>query len=112
MLSQNIDGTHPDSLDSGILSLVRESHVGSTGIGQTVIKVVGLLSGTTSGISRVVAPEDNCLSVVLLDVVGSLLIDVSIRWAKEFGFDSENLDKGFVETLEFVVDLGVAERGD
>jgi hypothetical protein len=70
------------------------------------------LGGTTGRISRIIAPKNDRLAVGLLNVRSGALVDFSIRWTKEFGADTENLDESLVETLDFNIDLSVGELGE
>lgn len=81
-------------------------------VGQTRVKVVGLLSGTTGRISGIVTPKDGGLSVPLLNVRSGMFVDVSIGRTQVFGTDTYDFDEGGVEMLDLIVDLGVGEGGD
>lgn len=70
------------SISTGWFCFMRECHVWTFRIlvGQSLIKVVALLSSTTRRVARVFRPQNDRLSVGLLDVGGGAVIDASIRW--------------------------------
>jgi hypothetical protein len=65
-LAETGDGAHAESVDTGLLSFVRESHVWLTWslVSKAGVHVVGLLGAAASGVSRVVRPEDDGLAVL------------------------------------------------
>jgi hypothetical protein len=64
---------------------------------------------STLRIARIEIPKDNGLSVLLLDVVGDILIEATVRRAEEFGLDAEDLYKRLVKSLNLDVDLSKAD---
>ena len=64
-----------------LLGLVRECEMG-VGVGlisETKVEVDRVLLGSALRITRIEVPKDNRLSVLLLDVVGDLLVDTTVR---------------------------------
>jgi hypothetical protein len=83
-------------------------------------------------VAGIEVPEDDRHAILLLDVVGDVLVDATVRRAmeevpletsddsnainiaccapKEFGLDTQDLYKGLFESLNLDVDLIIADR--
>jgi len=113
-VGKGVDGSVVECSISGRLEgLVRECEMGA-GVGliesEIEVEVNRILFSSSLRITRIEVPKDNRLSVLLLNVVGDLLVDTTVRRTKKLWPDTKDLYKRLVKALNFVVDLIMAER--
>jgi hypothetical protein len=114
VVGKGVDGSIANGcgMSRKLEGLVRECEMG-VGVGlinsEIKVEVDCVLLGSSLRITRIEVPKDNRLSVLLLDVVGDLLVDTTVRRTKKLWADTKDLDKRLVKALNFVVDLIMAE---
>jgi hypothetical protein len=84
LVDERVDGATVDGRFRGPLErLVREREmragVGLV-VGETVVEVDRTLLSAVLGIAGIKIPENDRLSVLLLDVVGDVLVDTAVGW--------------------------------